>query len=243
MAKRIILGSNSPRRRELLAGLGLEFTVDTGNTFEEAPVPGEPAHEVPLRLSAGKSHGFHRPLEPDEVLITSDTVVIVDGEVLGKPHSREDAVRMLRLLSGRAHEVVTAVTIRDASYPQRLRSVDDAPVVLYYQGRLPQFELMPAIAMVGTRRPSGYGFMKARQFGTWLGEYGVIVVSGGAAGVDTECLSGALEADAPVVAVLLCALAIPETVFAIRDLRLNLCALSCVVILCLLWCCAWRFST
>ena len=115
MAKRIILGSNSPRRRELLAGLGLEFTVDTGNSFEEAPVPGEPAHEVPLRLSAGKSHGFHRPLEPDEVLITSDTVVIVDGEVLGKPHSREDAVRMLRLLSGRAHEVVTAVTIRDAA--------------------------------------------------------------------------------------------------------------------------------
>ena len=106
---------------------------------------------------------------------------------------------------------VRAVTIRDASYPQRLRSVDDAPVVLYYQGRLPQFELMPAIAMVGTRRPSGYGFMKARQFGTWLGEYGVIVVSGGAAGVDTECLSGALEADAPVVAVLGCGGDAPNT--------------------------------
>ena len=112
--KRIILASNSPRRRELLAGLGLEFTVDTGNSFEETPLVGVEAHEVPLRLSAGKSHGFHRPLEADEVLITSDTVVIVDREVLGKPHSREDAVRMLRLLSGRAHEVVTAVTIRDA---------------------------------------------------------------------------------------------------------------------------------
>ncbi len=112
--KRIILASNSPRRRELLAGLGLEFTVDTGNSFEETPLEGVEAHEVPLRLSAGKSHGFHRPLKADEVLITSDTVVIVDREVLGKPHSREDAVRMLRLLSGRAHEVVTAVTIRDA---------------------------------------------------------------------------------------------------------------------------------
>ena len=112
--KRIILGSNSPRRRELLAGLDIDFTVDTGNTFEESPEPGVEAHELPVHLSEGKSHGFHRPLEEDEVLITSDTVVIVDGEVLGKPHSREDAVRMLRLLSGRSHEVVTAVTIRDA---------------------------------------------------------------------------------------------------------------------------------
>ena len=112
--KRIILGSNSPRRRELLAGLDIDFTVDTGNNFEESPEPGVEAHELPVHLSEGKSHGFHRPLEEDEVLITSDTVVIVDGEVLGKPHSREDAVRMLRLLSGRSHEVVTAVTIRDA---------------------------------------------------------------------------------------------------------------------------------
>ncbi|MBR5724186.1 MAG: septum formation protein Maf [Bacteroidales bacterium] len=113
--KRIILGSNSPRRRELLAGLDIDFTVDTGNTFEEQLEPGVEAHEVPLHLSAGKSHGFHRPLERDEVLITSDTVVIVDGEVLGKPHSREEAVEMLRRLSGRAHEVVTAVTLRDCA--------------------------------------------------------------------------------------------------------------------------------
>ena len=111
--KRIILCSNSPRRQELLAGLDIPFTVDTGNTFEERLEGEVEAHEVPRLLSAGKSQGFHRPLEPDEVLITSDTVVIVDRTVLGKPHSREDAVRMLQLLSGRAHEVVTAVTIRD----------------------------------------------------------------------------------------------------------------------------------
>ena len=111
--KQIILGSNSPRRRELLAGLDIDFSVDTGNSFEEVLEPGLEAHEVPSFLSRGKSHGFHRPLGPDEVLITSDTVVILDGMVLGKPHSREDAVRMLELLSGRAHEVVTAVTVRD----------------------------------------------------------------------------------------------------------------------------------
>lgn len=113
--KRIILGSNSPRRRELLAGLDIPFTVDTGNTFEERLEPGVEAHEVPLQLSHGKSHGFHRLLEADEILITADTVVIVDREVLGKPHSREEADAMLHKLSGRAHEVVTAVTLRDAA--------------------------------------------------------------------------------------------------------------------------------
>lgn len=120
--KRIILASNSPRRQELLRGLDLEFTVDTRNDFEESLEPGVPAHLVPVHMSEGKSHGFHRPLEADEVLITADTVVIVpsvheegrDAVVLGKPHSREEAVEMLRLLSGRTHEVVTAVTIRSA---------------------------------------------------------------------------------------------------------------------------------
>ena len=111
--KRIILGSNSPRRRELLAGLGIDFTVDTGNGFAESAEPGVEAHQVPVDMSLGKSHGFHRPLEDDEILITADTVVIVDGRVLGKPHSREEAEEMLHTLSGRTHEVVTAVTIRD----------------------------------------------------------------------------------------------------------------------------------
>ena len=113
--KRVILGSNSPRRRELLAGLNIDFEVDTRNDFDERFSPDTPYDEVPGLMSIGKSHGFHRPLEADEVLITSDTVVIVDREVLGKPHSREEAVEMLHKLSGRAHEVVTAVTIRDCA--------------------------------------------------------------------------------------------------------------------------------
>ena len=111
--KRIILGSNSPRRQELLRGLDIEFTVDTGNNFKESPEPGVEAHRIPVDMSVGKSHGFHRELEDDEILITSDTVVITEGRVLGKPHSREEAVGMLKTLSGKTHEVVTAVTIRD----------------------------------------------------------------------------------------------------------------------------------
>ncbi|MBQ1937273.1 MAG: Maf family protein, partial [Bacteroidales bacterium] len=113
--KSIILGSNSPRRKELLKGLGLEFTVDTGNTFDERIEEGVDPHQQVIDMSEGKSAGFHRPLEADEILITADTIVIVEGELLGKPHSREEAVLMLRKLSGREHEVVTAVTIRDNS--------------------------------------------------------------------------------------------------------------------------------
>ncbi len=118
VSKKIILGSGSPRRRELLGGLDIPFTVDTGNTFEESFPEGTPAREIPVLMAEGKSAGFHRPLEPDEILITADTVVILDypdrgPEVIGKPHSRQDAVAMLHKLSGRTHEVVTAVVIRD----------------------------------------------------------------------------------------------------------------------------------
>ena len=117
VSKRIILASGSPRRRELLAGLDIPFTVDTGNTFEESFPAGTPAHDVPVLMAEGKSHGFHRALDPDEILVTADTVVIVgrpgeEPEVLGKPHSREQAIGMLHELSGREHEVVTAVVIR-----------------------------------------------------------------------------------------------------------------------------------
>ena len=116
--KRIILGSNSPRRRELLSGLNIDFEVDTRNYFEEHFNPDTPYDEVPRLMSIGKSHGFHRPLEKDEILITADTMVILPpsgnrpGEILGKPHGREDAIRMLHDLSGREHHVTTAVTIR-----------------------------------------------------------------------------------------------------------------------------------
>lgn len=111
--KKIILGSNSPRRKELLAGLDIEFTVDTGNNFEEAYDPSTPIELIPEVLSEGKSFGFHRALADDEILITSDTLVICGDRVMGKPHSREEATKMLECLSGREHKVITAVTIRD----------------------------------------------------------------------------------------------------------------------------------
>ena len=114
--KKLILASNSPRRSELLSGLNVAFEVDTRNNFEERFADDIPHSQVPALMSEGKSKGFHRPLEKDEILITSDTMVLLDGLIMGKPHSREEAVQMLKTLSGRTHEVITAVTVRDCAH-------------------------------------------------------------------------------------------------------------------------------
>ena len=106
------LGSASPRRRELLAGAGYDFIVDTGNNFEENIPEGVKAEDIPALMSAGKSHGFHRELSDNEILLTSDTIVVCEGRPMGKPHSAAEAAEMLRFLSGKKHSVVTAITIR-----------------------------------------------------------------------------------------------------------------------------------
>ena len=113
--KRIILGSASPRRKELLRGLDIEFEVETGNSFREDFKNIESAREIPVLMSEGKSRGFHRKLEENEILITADTIVICGGRIFGKPADRAEAVSMLKTLAGKTHEVITSVTIRSCS--------------------------------------------------------------------------------------------------------------------------------
>ena len=108
----IILASKSPRRQELLRGMGVEFSIMTKETDENFS-PEMPLDEVPKYLSLQKSLAFTaEELPADYLLITSDTVVICEGEILGKPKDREDAARMLQMLSGKTHHVVTGVTVR-----------------------------------------------------------------------------------------------------------------------------------
>ncbi len=110
----IILASKSPRRQELLRGMGVDFEILTKETPENYPSD-LPLDEVPKYLSLQKSLAFDdNELPADYLLITSDTVVICEGEILGKPKDREDASRMLELLSGKTHHVVTGVTVRSA---------------------------------------------------------------------------------------------------------------------------------
>ena len=126
--KRIILASGSPRRKELLAGLCVDFEVDTRNNFEEVIDPEIPHENIPEVLSVGKSYGFHRALENNEILITSDTLVLREGKVMGKPASREEAYEMLKMLSGQDHKVITAVSIRDH---KRIVTFSDTAIVSF----------------------------------------------------------------------------------------------------------------
>ena len=107
---KIILASNSPRRRELLSGLGLEFEVHTLRGLDESYPEGLSMEEIPLYISRKKAEAY--AIGPDELLITADTIVYLDGEVLGKPADEAEARAMLRKLSGRTHQVVTGVTLK-----------------------------------------------------------------------------------------------------------------------------------
>lgn len=166
--KKIILGSNSPRRRELLAGLNIEFEVDTANTFEEVYDPATPHERIPEVLSEGKSFGFHRSLEDDEILITSDTLVLCGERVMGKPHSREEAIDMLMYLSGRSHKVITAITVRDS---KRCSTLSDTAVVFFKELTQDEIEYY-----VDTFKP----FDKAGAYGIqeWIGYIGIGKIEG-----------------------------------------------------------------
>ena len=108
----IVLASKSPRRQELLRGMGVTFTIITKETPETFP-PEMSLEEVPMHLSLQKSLAFtDDELPANYLLITADTVVISEGEILGKPKDAADAVRMLEQLSGKEHHVVTGVTVR-----------------------------------------------------------------------------------------------------------------------------------
>lgn len=108
--KKLILASGSPRRRELLERMGLRFTVCAADV-DETLVPGLTAQEQVKRLSRIKAQAVAETAEKDAVILSADTVVVLDGAILGKPKDTADAENMLRALSGRSHLVLTGVTV------------------------------------------------------------------------------------------------------------------------------------
>ncbi len=112
--KRVLLASASPRRRELMAMLDIPFEIAPTIEVDESYPADLPAEEVPVYLSRLKADAYRAGMQPYEVIITADTVVILDGKVLGKPADLDDARRMLAELSGKVHTVVTGVTITRA---------------------------------------------------------------------------------------------------------------------------------
>lgn len=109
---KLILGSKSPRRQELLKGMALDFEIRTRETEEIYPDELDP-RQVPAFLAELKANALADTLQADEVLITSDTVVLLDGEILGKPTDHAHATGMLTKQSGKMHEVITAVHLKN----------------------------------------------------------------------------------------------------------------------------------
>lgn len=140
-----------------------------------------------------KSALLERFTDPEEVF-RSDHPAAKLGDMAGA----EEIVRKCR------QQGIDIITLRDPAYPKPLKNVADVPLVLYCKGVMPQFENQPVIGVVGTRKASPYGIQSAATLSTQIVQHGGIVVSGGAAGVDSAALRGAVEAKGTAVAVLGC---------------------------------------
>jgi len=107
----LILASASPRRAEILRNAGIPFVRDIPKPIDETPAPGESPRDYVMRLAREKAEGI--ALAPGRIVLGADTTVLVNSEIMGKPVDRDDAARMLKRLSGRVHEVITGICLRD----------------------------------------------------------------------------------------------------------------------------------
>lgn len=122
---KVILASNSPRRKELLSGLGLEYEVKVMPGIDETYPDTLPTEEVPVYIAREKAEAYRKSIAEDELIITADTVVCIDGEVLGKPADEAEAYAMLRKLAGRTHLVITGVCLTIAQFQKSFAAVTE----------------------------------------------------------------------------------------------------------------------
>lgn len=138
----------------------------------------------------------------------------------------DDAERILRQCDEKGIELLTYC---DERYPKRLKNIDDPPALLYYKGTVPDFDAEASVAIVGSRKCSPYGLLHAKQFSRLIANSGGIVVSGGARGIDSMALRGALDSTMPVICVLGCGLDVvypKENRFLFRDIEMHGCMFS-----------------
>ena len=122
---RIILASNSPRRQELLSGLDIDFEVMTLPDIEESYPETLRKEEIPVHIAKQKAIAYHNYLDENTLLITADTIVWLDGNVYGKPENEQEAKLMLKILSGKTHEVITGVCLTGNNFMCYYRSLSD----------------------------------------------------------------------------------------------------------------------
>jgi septum formation protein len=165
---RIVLASNSPRRKELLGGLGVPFEVRVIHGIDESFPEGLRAEEIPLCIAEKKAEAYRPTLAPDELLITADTIVWLDGRVMGKPRDAAQAREMLHALAGRTHQVITGVCIHTAAKHVSFASVSHVHFaaltdddIAYYVERFRPFD-----------KAGAYGIQE------WIGFVGVEGIEG-----------------------------------------------------------------
>ena len=182
--KQLILGSQSPRRKELLAGMGLSFEVQpihADESFDAAM----PVREVAEYLAVKKAGGYRDDLS-GKLLITSDTTVVVDDLILNKPGTEEEAKDMLRTLSNRTHEVISGVCLRTESGYESFSVSTEVTFKLLTEEEIGYY--------VSTYQP----FDKAGAYGIqeWIGQVGITQIKGSyfnVVGLPTDVLWKALE--------------------------------------------------
>ncbi len=165
---KIILASNSPRRRELLAGADVTFEVRVIDGIDESYPQDLPTKEIAGFISRKKAAAYQTAIDDCELVITADTIVVLDGEVMGKPADEKDACRMLRKLSGRTHQVITGVTLTTKERQQSFsvetdvtfRTLSEEEINYYVQHYKPM------------DKAGAYGIQE------WIGHIGVTGISG-----------------------------------------------------------------
>lgn len=165
---KIILASNSPRRKELLAGLDVDFEVRVIKGIDESYPDSLPTMDIAEYISRKKANAYLQQLAADELLITADTIVVLGSEVMGKPHDEADACRMLRELSGQTHQVITGVTLTTTVRQQSFSVVTDVTFKSFTDEEIDYY--------VSHYKP----FDKAGAYGIqeWLGYIGVTALQG-----------------------------------------------------------------
>ena len=164
----IILASNSPRRKELLAGIDVNFGVRVIHDIDESYPASLPTKDIAEYISRKKATVYRQQMASDELIITADTIVVLDSEVMGKPHDEADASRMLHELSGRTHQVITGVTLTTTDRQQSFsvetdvtfKSLTDEEINYYIQHYKP-FD-----------KAGAYGIQE------WIGHIGVTALKG-----------------------------------------------------------------
>lgn len=165
---KLILASNSPRRKELLTGLGVDYEVRTLPDVDESYPETLQGADIPLYIAKEKADAYRNMMQPGELMITADTIVWLGGQVLGKPENREDALRMLRAMSGKMHEVFTGVCLTTTEWQRSFAArteVSFAPLkeeeMVYYVDKYQPMD-----------KAGAYGVQE------WIGFIGVENISG-----------------------------------------------------------------